>query len=120
MSTMVSQITGVSIVYSNVGSGADQIKNQSSTSLAFVRGIHRWRVNSPHKGPVTRNMFPFDDVIMLHTHMHACMSQCITRVRDFIQTIIFWQKGIIIRVKFFTIVFMIYIYIYFVADTVLI
>ena len=30
----------------------------------FVRGIHRWPVNSPHKGPVTRKMFPFDDVIM--------------------------------------------------------
>ena len=35
-----------------------------SASLAFVRGIHRWPVNSPHKGPVTRKMFPFDDVIM--------------------------------------------------------
>ena len=31
-----------------------------------VRGIHRWPVNSPHKGPVTRKMFPFDDVIMPH------------------------------------------------------
>ena len=29
-----------------------------------MRGIHRWPVNSPHKGPVTRKMFPFDDVIM--------------------------------------------------------
>ena len=27
-------------------------------------GIHRWPVNSPHKWPVTRKMFPFDDVIM--------------------------------------------------------
>ena len=45
--------------------GADQRKHQSSASLAFVRGIH-WRpVNSPHKWPVTRKMFPFDDVIML-------------------------------------------------------
>ena len=40
------------------------IKNQSSASLAFVRGNHRWPLNSPHKGPVTRKMFPFDDVIM--------------------------------------------------------
>ena len=32
--------------------------------LAFVRGIHRCLVNSPHKGPVTRKVFPFDDVIM--------------------------------------------------------
>ena len=28
------------------------------------RGINRWPVISPHKGPVTRKMFPFDDVIM--------------------------------------------------------
>ena len=40
-------------------------KHQSSASLSFVRGIHRWSVNSPHKGPVTRKMFPFDDVIMV-------------------------------------------------------
>ena len=39
-------------------------KNQSSASLAFVQGSHRWPVNSPHKGPVTRKMFSFDDVIM--------------------------------------------------------
>ena len=44
-------------------SGVDQRKHQSSASLAFVRGIHRRPVNSPHKGPVTRKMFPFDDVI---------------------------------------------------------
>ena len=64
MSAMVTQITGVSIVCSIVGSGAYQGKHQRSTSLAFVRGIHRWLVNSPHKGPVTRKMFPFDDVMM--------------------------------------------------------
>ena len=46
-------------------SGAGQRKHQSSASLAFVRGIHRWPVNSPHKGPVTRKIYPFDDVIML-------------------------------------------------------
>ena len=44
--------------------GTDQRKNQSFASLAFVWEIHRWPVNSPHKGPVTRKMFPFDDVIM--------------------------------------------------------
>ena len=51
--------------------GCDGVSNhqvkkthQSSASLAFVRGIHRWPVNSPHKWPVTRKMFPFDDVIM--------------------------------------------------------
>ena len=39
-------------------------KHQSSASLAFVGGIRRGQMNSPHKGPVTRKMFPFDDVIM--------------------------------------------------------
>ena len=61
---MASQITSLTIVYSTVYSGAGQRKHQSSASLTFVRGIHRWPVNSPHKGPVTWKMFPFDDVIM--------------------------------------------------------
>ena len=62
MSAMAYQITGVLIVYSTVCS--DQRKHQSSASLAFVRGIQRSPVNSLHKGPVTRKMFPFDGVIM--------------------------------------------------------
>ena len=57
MSAMASQITCVSIVYSIVCSDADQRKHQSSASLAFVRGIHRWLVHSLHKGPVTREWF---------------------------------------------------------------
>ena len=64
MSGMASQITSLTIVYSTIYSGADQRKHQSSASLAFVGGIHRGPVNSPHKGPVTGKMFPFDDVIM--------------------------------------------------------
>ena len=43
--------------------GADH-RHQSCALLDFVRGIYRWPVNSPHKEPVTRKMFPFDDVIM--------------------------------------------------------
>ena len=64
MGSIASQIISLTIVYSNVYSGADQRKHQSSASLAFVRGIHRRPVNSPHKRPVTRKMLPFDDVIM--------------------------------------------------------
>ena len=64
MSAMVSQNTSLTIFYSTVYSVVDQRKHQSSASLAFVRGIHLWPVNSPHKGPVTRKMFTFDDVIM--------------------------------------------------------
>ena len=63
MGAITSQISSLTIVYLTVYSGADQSK-QSSASLAFVLGIHRGPVNSPHKWPVTRKMFPFDDVIM--------------------------------------------------------
>ena len=64
MGGMASLITSLTIVYSTVYSDADQRKHQSSASLAFVWGIHRGPVNSPHKWPVTRKTFPFDDVIM--------------------------------------------------------
>ena len=64
MSAMASQITSLTIVYSTVYSDTYQRKHQCSALLAFVRGIHRWPVNSSHKGPVTRKMFPLDDVIM--------------------------------------------------------
>ena len=65
MGAIASQITSLTIVYSTVYSGADKKKtHQSSASLSFVREIHRRPVNSPHKWPVTRKMFPFDDVII--------------------------------------------------------
>ena len=69
------QITSLTIVYSILYSGADQRKHQSSAPLAFVRGIHRSPVNSPHKRPVTRKMFPFDDVIMLYICVHMVDGQ---------------------------------------------
>ena len=64
MGVMAFQITGVSIVYSTVCLGVNQRKHQSPASLAFIRGLHRWLVNSPNKGSVTQKMFPFVDVIM--------------------------------------------------------
>ena len=67
MGAIPSQITSPTIVYSTVDSDADQRKHESSASLAFVRGIHRGPVNSPHKWPVARKMFPFDDVIMSYS-----------------------------------------------------
>ena len=76
MNVMASQITSVAIVCSTVYSGADQRKHQSSGSLAFVRGIQRSPVNSPHKGPVTRKLFPFDDVIMSDVHMRLLFYSC--------------------------------------------
>ena len=72
MGTIASEITSLVSVYSTTQLGADQRKHQSSASLAFVRGIHRRPVNSPHNGPVTRKMFPFDDVIMCSVHVRGC------------------------------------------------
>ena len=77
MSAIASQITSLMIVYSSVCLRVDQRKHQSSASLAFVRGIHRRPVTSLHKWPVTRKMFPFDDVIMVSkimagTHSGSC------------------------------------------------
>ena len=73
---MASLITSLTIVYSTVYLCADQRKQQSSASLAFVWGIHRWPVNFPHKWPVTRKMFPFDYVIMVWEYLQAgcCLS----------------------------------------------
>ena len=68
--------------------GADQRKNQSSASLAFVTGIHRWPVDYPHKGPITRKRFPFDDVTMenltivrwhwYNCHIHTVDKYCLS------------------------------------------
>ena len=68
MSAMASQITSLTIVYSTIYSGADQRKHQSSTSLHGLC-VHRGLVNSPHRGPVTRKMLPFDDVIVNLVHL---------------------------------------------------
>ena len=56
MSAMASKITSLTIVYSTFYSGADK---KNAPSLAFVRGIHQWPVNSPHEWPVTRKMFRY-------------------------------------------------------------
>ena len=82
-------ITSLRIVYWTVYSGTDQTKHQSSASLAFVRGIHRWPVNSPHKWPVTWKMFSFDDVIMhswdMTWHLQEARTRCTKSLRKNIQ-----------------------------------
>ena len=82
MITMASQITSLRIVYSIDYSGADQRKHQGSASLAFVRGIHRWPVISPHKWQVTRKTFPFDDVIMIGAILHIWQIPVLRISRD--------------------------------------
>ena len=57
MSTMASQITSLTVVYSTVYSNADQRKHQSSASLAFVRGIHRDRWIPRTKGQLRGKCF---------------------------------------------------------------
>ena len=80
MGAIASLITSLTIVYSTVYSDADQRKHQRSASLAFVWGIHRGPVNSPHRWPVTRKMFPFDDVIMKCQNVVARLKTIFIRI----------------------------------------
>ena len=73
MSTMASHIISLTIVYWTVYLGVDQRK-QSGASPVFVRGIYRWPVNFPHKRPLTRKMFSFDDVVMVPGSLWACQA----------------------------------------------
>ena len=101
MGAITSQITSLTIVYSTVYSDANQRKHQSSASLAFVRGIHRGPVNFPYKWPVTRKMFPFDDVIM-ESNLCYTISDSLTslvyapgpkRLSDILQWIMFYIQS---------------------------
>ena len=75
MTTMASQITSLTVVYSIVYSGADQRKHQSSASLAFVRGIHRSTGEFPVQRASNAENVSIDDVIMCITfckyHSHC-------------------------------------------------
>ena len=62
---MECNITGIRTVCPVVCSGAHQRKHQRSASLAFVRRIHQWAVDSSYTGSITREMFPFDSVMLL-------------------------------------------------------
>ena len=76
MVAMASQITSLTIVHSTVYSNVDQRKHQSSAPLAFVRGIHRWPVNSSHKLSDTRKRFAFGDVIMTFEQCIQALNCC--------------------------------------------
>ena len=85
MSEVASQITGVSIVYLTGCSGADQSKHQSSASLAFVSGIQRWPMNSPHKRVSIAENVP----IWWRHHAYSCifvMLCCGFEMVDFIHS----------------------------------
>ena len=102
MGAITSQITSLTVIYSTVYTDADQRKHQSSASLAFVWGIHRGPVNSPHKWPVTRKVFPFDDVIMLEPRVPRVSLKCAqfqnidychARCQSAAFSVIQWQKS---------------------------
>ena len=57
MTTMASQITSLTVVYSTVYSDVDQRIHQSSASLAFVWGIHRDRWIPRTKGQLRGKCF---------------------------------------------------------------
>ena len=89
MAVMTSQVTSHLIVYLAVYSGADQRKHQNSKSLAFVQGIYRWAVNSPHKWPVMWKIFPFDDVMMM---LVVCALLCFVLIwYDTLKPIIYFR-----------------------------
>ena len=63
MGAMTSQVTSLTIVYSTVYSGADQRKHQFHVT-GFCAENSLMAGELPAQGPVTRKMFPFDNVIM--------------------------------------------------------
>ena len=69
MTTMASQITSLTVVYSTVYSDPDQRKHQNSASLAFVWGIHRDRWIPRTKGSYT-------EYVSIWWRHHAIFDRC--------------------------------------------
>ena len=72
MTTMASQITSLTVVYSTVYSDADQRKHQSSASLAFVWGIHRDRWIPRTKGQLRGQCFHLMTSSFYNPRLHCC------------------------------------------------
>ena len=102
MGAMASQITSLTIVYSTMFSRAGQEKHQSPVSLAFVRGIHWWPVNSLHKWPVTPKIFPFDDVIMDWIHIVKIYMPVMTYSRPTCPLVYFNKNRLVLTYKWHT------------------
>ena len=79
---MAPQITGVPIVCSTVCSGADQRKTSKLRVTGLCEGKPPMTGGSPHKGPVTRKLFPFDHVIMIKTR-NVCIMYT-SRIKSFV------------------------------------
>ena len=85
MSAMTSQITSFAIVYPTVYSATDERKHQSSASLACVREIPWWPVNSPTKVQWRGKMFLFDDVIM-------ALASCLRNIQPCAKQTCIWKR----------------------------
>ena len=73
MSAIASQITSLTIVYSIVYSRCRPKKTSKLRVTGLCAGNSPGPVNSPHKGPVTRKKFPFDDAIMTLFMQFCCV-----------------------------------------------
>ena len=58
----------------------DGVSNHQPHDCLLI--IHRWPMNSPHKGPVTRKMFPFDNVIMIQQENTRSIKLIILPLRE--------------------------------------
>ena len=80
MTTVASQVTSLTVVYSTVYSDADKRKHQSSASLAFVRGIHRYRWIPRTKGQLRGKCFHLMTSSWLFSKRlsskHFCQTSC--------------------------------------------
>ena len=72
MTAIAPRISGQSNVCSTICPHWQKRKFRGLWYCPFVRGIHRWLVDSPHKRTVTPKIFPFDDVIMELHGYHIC------------------------------------------------
>ena len=89
MTTMASQITSLTVVYSNKFRRRSKKPSKLRVTGLCV-GNSPGPVNSPHKGSVTRKMFPFDDdLIMIYCTCNICFKswQC----PDIRMAIIIWR-----------------------------
>ena len=71
MSVKSSQIADNLTICSTTANNSETPGSRDPHYWAFVRGIHRWRVDSPQKGQVMLKAFPYYDIIMITHKKHS-------------------------------------------------
>ena len=66
MGVMASEITGNSTVSSTDGYSNSKENTKDPHYWPFVRGIHRWQGDSPHKVSVLRKAFPYNGFVIMY------------------------------------------------------